>query len=97
MPVDIKQIYRDCNAASHYLKEALTTKPRKGPLRGKFLVNYSFFIQLVIYFERYSSIERFKLVHCSCIACDLLKMVQYFCSATILEGTIIAVGHQLIK
>lgn len=37
MPVDIKQIYRDCNAASHYLKEALTTKPRKGPLRGKFL------------------------------------------------------------
>lgn len=39
MPVDIKQCYRDCNAASHFLKEALTTKPRKGPLRGKILVS----------------------------------------------------------
>lgn len=39
MSLDIKQIYRDCNAASHYLKEALTTKPRKGPLRGKILVS----------------------------------------------------------
>lgn len=38
MTANIKQIYRDCNAASHYLKEALTTSKCKGPLRGKILV-----------------------------------------------------------
>ncbi|KAG5680838.1 hypothetical protein PVAND_010320 [Polypedilum vanderplanki] len=35
--INIKQIYRDCNTASHCLKEALTTSKCKGPLRGKIL------------------------------------------------------------
>lgn len=39
--VDIRQVYRDCNAASHYLSDSLTTTKCKGPLRGKILVSYS--------------------------------------------------------
>lgn len=35
--INVKQIYRDCNTASHYLKEALTTLKYKGPMRGKVL------------------------------------------------------------
>lgn len=40
MPINVKQVYRDCDTASHYLKEALTTAKIKGPLRGKILVSY---------------------------------------------------------
>lgn len=38
--MDIRQIYRDCNAASHYLEDSLTTTKVKGPLRGKNLVSF---------------------------------------------------------
>lgn len=37
--IDIPQIYRDCNAASHYLGDSLTTTKCKGPLKGKMLVS----------------------------------------------------------
>ncbi|CRK99799.1 CLUMA_CG013107, isoform A [Clunio marinus] len=37
VPADVRQIYRDCNAASHYLEDSLTTTKCKGPLKGKIL------------------------------------------------------------
>jgi hypothetical protein len=57
--VDILQIYRDCNAASHYLEDSLTTTKVKGPLRGKNLV--SFLDSLVISSDTPLVIMR---VHC---------------------------------
>jgi hypothetical protein len=41
----MRQIYRDCNASSHYLEDSLTTTKVKGPLRGKNLVSFQFEIE----------------------------------------------------
>lgn len=60
--VDIRQIYRDCNAASHYLEESLTTTKCKGPLRGKILVS------LGLKFLSSALSLLIMWVHCSCIA-----------------------------
>lgn len=64
---DIRQVYRDCNAASHYLEDSLTTTKCKGPIRGKILVSKTSLVLDSLIIRRRLIII---WVHCSCIACQ---------------------------
>lgn len=81
--IDYREIYRDCNAASHYLEDSLTTNKCKGPLKGKILVSACLAFFLIPGIKRPLS---------GCIVVALLvkvgrivlheRILQYFSSAT---------------
>lgn len=67
--VDIRQIYRDCNTASHYLEDSLTTTKVKGPLRGKNLVIF----RVLMIPQHQERIERCVGALLVALQCDHLK------------------------